>query len=761
MPPARSTDAIAAIVFIDIAVIIAAARLMRAVMKRIGQPPVVGEVIAGILLGPSLLGILPGNLPGHLFPLDVQPYLAVVAQLGLIMFMFTVGLELDITLVQGRLRLVSLVSASSVALPFGLGIILAELIYKSHRVVTLGVSSHVVKLLPFALFVGVSLSVTAFPLLARMLTERGMHRTPIGALALACGAVDDILAWSILAVVLGIVASSGLADLGRLVGESVAFVAMMFLVVKPRLGMLATRYRSAGRMTPNMMAVVLVGFLTCSYVTSTIGIHAIFGAFLFGVVMPRQDSRELFQELLGRLEPVSVLLLLPVFFVVTGLDTNVRALGSSALTQLPLIVAVGVVGKFLGATVAARAQGIPVKMAAAIGTLMNTRGLTGLVILNVGLNAGILDSRLFTMLVVMAVVTTLMTGPLLRLVYPDREVVRDIAEAERASAGIVDAYRVIVVVEDGHDPAPLLDLSASLVAGEQPAEVVLSRLAPARRSLELGTGLGAGLGQMVASLDELRGLAERLRERGLVCTVRSQFSDDLARDLLAQAAALDADAVLIGVGDGVAVPGGSSSPARLGALVRLLAEAPCSVGLVAAGPAQGPAPGGGAPKEAVPTDQVPIVVMAGGERDHDLVAFEFGLRLGGAHDAEVVVVEGARRARVLARWVERAARGGWRCRVEDGALAGAASGATGTVLRASGAQRVDGRSLSGAIAALAAEAAGTAVLVRCGETGGERGLDRLLERGLSPRSAGAADTGPRRAPPQARPSVVPPPIPLV
>jgi Kef-type K+ transport system membrane component KefB len=726
MPLPRSTDAIAAIVFIDMAVIIVVARLMRGVMKRVGQPPVVGEVIAGILLGPSLLGIFPGNLPGHLFPLDVQPYLAVVAQLGLIMFMFTVGLELDTKLVQGRLRVVSLVSVSSIALPFGLGIIVATVIYRSHRLVTLGSSRHVVHLVPFALFLGVSLSVTAFPLLARILTERGMHKTPIGALALACGAVDDILAWSILAVVLGIVASTGVASLGLLVGESVAFVAVMFGVVKPRLRRLADRYRELGRVTPDMMAVVLVGFLACSYVTSKIGIHAIFGAFLFGVVMPRQETRELFHAILARLEQVSVLLLLPVFFVVTGLDTNVRTLGRSALTQLPLIVVVAVIGKFAGATLAARAQGIPLRQAAAIGTLMDTRGLTGLVILNVGLDAGILDTHLFTMLVVMAVLTTLMTGPVLRLVYPERDVVRDIAEAERAALGVIDAYRVIVLVEECNDPLPLLDLAAGLVATEQPSEIVLSRLSPAPRSLELGTGLGAGLGQMVASLDELRVLGSRLDDRGVAYTVRSQFSEDLARDLLAQAVAVEADVVLVGVDGGD--PARALSPARLACLSRLAAEGPCLTGLVAGG--SGDAVG------ALPSRA--LVVRTGAARTHDLAALELALRLGAAWETDVVVADEGKRTRTVARWVERAGRAGWRCRMSDAPADGAGPGpapmVVASILAGSRNRLVDAAALAGALASVTAMPGVPNLVVSDGGGRAERNLQRLLER-----RAGACD----------------------
>jgi Kef-type K+ transport system membrane component KefB len=751
VPHVRTPEEIAAIVFIDMAVIIFACRLVRALMKRIGQPAVVGEVIAGILLGPSLLGAFPGHLTTRLFPVDVQPYLNVVAQLGLIMFMFTVGLELDTKLVEGKLRTVSVISLSSVALPFGLGIVLAEVIYSSHKVVTTGSASHVVKLLPFSLFLAASLSVTAFPLLARILTERGINRTTIGSLTLACGAVDDILAWSILAVVLGVVHSTGIGDLGRLVGESVAFVAVMFIVVKPRLTWLAVRYRQEGTVTPDVMAVVLIGFLVSSYITAEIGINVIFGAFLFGVVMPRQDTRELFHDILGRLEQVSVLLLLPVFFVVTGLDTNVRALGGKSLVQLPLILVIAITGKFVGAAVAARVQGVAPKRSIAIGTLMNTRGLTGLVILNVGLSAGVLDSKLFTMLVLMCVLTTLMTGPLLSLVYPEKEVMRDIAEAERAASGVVDAYRVLLLVDEGADTGPLLELASALAASERPSEVVLTRFSSSPRSLELGSGLetqgglqGQSLDQMLESLEELRGLASRLHERGVACTVRSQFSDDLARDLLTQASALEADIVLVGV-DPVSSRTTAKRADDVATWVRLLNEAPCAVGLVSSRSVGGRltiGPG--------------LAVAVAGERDHGLAALELALRLARAGQVSLEIAGETRQSRQLSRWIRQAEHVGFRLESPAtvsgaGGTAGGAPGRPAVLLTGRDNRKVDRESLTRVLAEIDGSQADVVILVGAGDGTAERSLERFLgsdtaasglEAGPTADSTAGAEGGP-------------------
>jgi len=372
---------IVSIVFIDLAVIVALARIAGRLAVRLGQPAVVGEIIAGILLGPSLLGLFPGDLDSKLFPPDVRPYLNVLAQVGLILFMFLVGLEVDLSFIRGRERIALSVSISSIVLPFALGVLLAGLIYSSHKVV----GGDEVKFLAFALFLGVSMSITAFPVLARILTERNMHRIPIGVLALACAAVDDVLAWTLLAVVVAIVSATSVAGVFKVILLSVIFVLVMFLVVRRLLQFLVTRYERLGRLTPEMLAVVLVGILVCSWITDQIGIHQIFGAFIFGVVMPRKNAAALTHDIVDRLEQVSVLLLLPVFFVVTGLGVDLGAIDLKGLGELGLILLAAIAGKFIGAFAAARVQRVPRRQATALATLMNTRGLTELVILNIGL----------------------------------------------------------------------------------------------------------------------------------------------------------------------------------------------------------------------------------------------------------------------------------------------------------------------------------------------------------------------------------------
>ncbi len=407
-----------AIVISDIAIIMIAARVFGRLAQKVGQPPVVGEIVAGIALGPSLLGLLPGHLDHRIFPPAVLPYLSMFAQLGLVLFMFVVGLELDVALIAGRKKVAVTISMCSVALPFVLGSGLGYLLYRTHAHTDHGL----VKPLALSLFVGVAMSITAFPVLGRILSDRGMTRTPSGVLALSCAAVDDVVAWSLLALVVAVVQGHGPVGVLRTVVLTAAFAAVMFGPVKTWLRKLNDWHRRVGHLTPEMLGIVLIGLLMPSAVTEMIGIHPIFGAFIFGTAMPRKDAAEFLREILQRLEQVTMLLLLPLFFVVTGLATNASAISTSGLMQLVLVILVAVTGKFAGAFGGARLMRVDRRQAATIGVLMNTRGLTELIVLNVGRQLGVLDQQLFTLLVIMAVATTIMTAPLLRLLHRNRPV---------------------------------------------------------------------------------------------------------------------------------------------------------------------------------------------------------------------------------------------------------------------------------------------------------------------------------------------------
>lgn len=433
MDPTREATEITAIVLVDIAVIVLAARVAGSAFRRIGQPVVIGEIVAGILLGPTLLGALPGDLSSELFPSDVRPFLKVIGDLGLVLFMFMVGLQLDLRLVR-RLRRAGAISASSVAVPFALGLVLAVWLHPSHD----SVGGETVDFVPFALFIGAAMSITAFPVLARILLERGMHQTHLGALVLACAAVDDVLGWSVLALALASLGSQGqLTDVPLILLATVAFALFMAFVARPLvLDRMVALYHRGAALTPGLLAAILGAIGICAWATQEIGVHFVFGAFVLGLVFPRDHSAELRARLNDQLEPLVTLLLLPVFFVLPGLGINLRDLGWEQFGELALILVVACGGKFLGATGMAKLQGFDWRRAAAIGTLMNTRGVMELVVLNVGLAAGVIDLELYTVLVLMAIVTTLMTGPLLRRIYPSDYVTRDLARERDAPSEV-------------------------------------------------------------------------------------------------------------------------------------------------------------------------------------------------------------------------------------------------------------------------------------------------------------------------------------
>ncbi len=384
------------LVFVDLAVIVLLARVLGRLAVRVGQPPVVGEILAGILLGPTLWN---GAIPGLLFPADVQPLLTCMANVGVAMFMFAVGLELDLAGLKGRrARSVAGAAVGATLVPFVLGVLLAEALPSGH-----GGAQHA----SFVVFVGLSLSVTAFPVLARILNDRGLGTTALGGIALATAAVVDVVAWAALAVLQGVVAAD--SQHARVL-LFVPFVLAMVFVLRP---LLARGLLPTGR---GGTVIALTGALLSGAATEAMGMHFIFGAFLFGVAMPRQEHSPLRAELhdhTGRIAD----LLLPVYFVVAGLNVDLGHLTLGRLGELAAIIAVAGLGKLGGGFLGARSQGLPPRAAGALAILLNTRGLTELVILGVGLQLGLIDRSLYSLMVVMALVTTAMTGPLLGWVY--------------------------------------------------------------------------------------------------------------------------------------------------------------------------------------------------------------------------------------------------------------------------------------------------------------------------------------------------------
>jgi Kef-type K+ transport system membrane component KefB len=414
-PPATSTPDIP-LLLAQIIVILVAARLTGALMRRIGQPQVVGEMLAGIALGPSLLGAYAPALEARLFPPGSLGFLNALSQIGLLVFMFLVGLEVDPKVIRERGRAAIVISHASIVAPFVLGALLAIGLYPT-------LAGARIAFTGFALFMGAAMSVTAFPVLARILRERQLARTPLGTIAIACAAIDDVTAWCILAVVVVIVraTSAGMSVSGiplwATIGGALAFAAFMLTIGRRLLREIETRYSARGEVTQGMIAALVLAMFASAWVTERLGVHALFGAFLVGAVSPKNEG--FVRAILERFEDVMVVLLLPLFFAFTGLRTQASLIdGASAWLVCALVIAVAVIGKVGGSAIAARATAMPWRDATVLGVLLNTRGLMELVILNVGLDIGVISHELFAMMVLMAVVTTLMTTPLVAWLLP-------------------------------------------------------------------------------------------------------------------------------------------------------------------------------------------------------------------------------------------------------------------------------------------------------------------------------------------------------
>ena len=403
----RSADAVAghplAHLLLAIAIVVAACKAAGWLARRLGQPPVIGEIAAGVVLGPSVLGAVWPAGAAALIPPSILPQLNVLAQVGVVLFVFLTGLELNTKMLHGRGRLAVVVSHVSIAVPFVLGVGVAVVAYVKF-------APQSVDFLAFALFIGVSMSVTALPVLVRILKDTGMFRSEVGVVALTCAVVDDVTAWCLLALVVALVTASSLFGVLLTVALTAAFAAVLFLVLRPLLSRLIARTDTSAlrRLAP----LALVGVLLCAMTTEWIGVHAMFGAFLFGLVFPRGNAVETWlHENTGGLTNA---LMLPLFFAYSGLRTDIGLLAADATLWLWCagILLVAVLGKLGGAALAARSVGEAWNRSLQIGTLMNCRGLTELVVLNVGLDLGVLSPTMFTMLVIMALVSTAMTAPL-------------------------------------------------------------------------------------------------------------------------------------------------------------------------------------------------------------------------------------------------------------------------------------------------------------------------------------------------------------
>lgn len=396
------------LILLQIISILLVSRVFGTLFVKLKQPAVVGEMVAGIFLGPSIMGALAPGFSEFLFPKNSLNNLQFLSQIGLAFFMFIIGMELDIEKLRKKAHNAVVISHASIVFPYFLGVTAAYFLFEKFAPTNVGFTA-------FALFMGIAISITAFPVLARILHERGLTKSSLGAIVISCAAFDDVSAWCILAVVIAIAKAGGIGSAIFTIALTIVFVMIMLILVRPLLKKICNQFEESDDLNKNLVVIVFFVMLLSACITEVIGIHALFGAFLAGVIMPQKTSiRNLLME---KIEDVSILMLLPLFFAFTGLRTQIGLLNQGHLwVTCGFIILVAVVGKFGGSAIAAKLTGQTWKDSFSIGALMNTRGLMGLIVLNIGYDLGILSPALFAIMVIMALSTTFMTGPMLDII---------------------------------------------------------------------------------------------------------------------------------------------------------------------------------------------------------------------------------------------------------------------------------------------------------------------------------------------------------
>jgi Kef-type K+ transport system membrane component KefB len=608
------------IFLLAVAVVMLFARLLGEAAVRIRQPRVMGEVVAGLLLGPTLFGWLLPDLQSTIFASDILPTIGLVANLGLIFYVFLVGLELDPSQLKGRAGQAAAISNASVALPMMLGIAVALPLYE-----LVGPDK---KFVAFAIYMGVAMSITAFPVLARILVERRMLKRPVGALAMTCAAIDDITAWFLIALATAIATAGTGMDVVRTIALAIAFCLGMVLLIRPVIARVSTAYDEAGKVPGAWVVVIFAGVLLSSFLTEQIGIAVIFGAFMMGAIMPRNAG--LTEDVTHRVEDFVVVLLLPLFFAYTGLRMNVGLLDRPELWLITLLlIAIAIVGKWIGAMAAARMTGFDWRASNVIGALMNTRGLTELIVLNLALDAGVISQALFAMLVIMALVTTFMAGPALNLLDPknsygeslDTEMETARATSRAELPALVPPERAILVAPQSDAAlAPLRALAEPLARSEPPRELILARLVEPPRAADAGVRAGLQTEQRLleTSEHELRMARLELADEGIASRAVAFVSAQPGHHLVQLAESEEVDLVLI---EGSRPLLGGGVPR--GDVGYVLEHAPTDVAVLVA-------------REGADITELgrPVVVPFGGQ-EHDWAALELGAWMASSTGAEL------------------------------------------------------------------------------------------------------------------------------
>lgn len=522
------------LVLLEVLIVIGLATAMGWLCRFIRQPLVTGEILAGILLGPSFLGLIAPDFLHHLFPDESRFALEVLSQVGLIFFMFLIGLELNPKYLKGQLKTAVLISNISVIVPFVSAFFLSAFLYTR-------IEGTSIPLIPFAFFMGSAMSITAFPVLARIITEFNLSRTRLGTLALTCAAVDDITAWCLLAMAIAITRTGSIVSALPLLFKSLVYLAFMFTLGRWAGEQLFLMYRRSGKLNRWLLALIYAAVVSSAIATEWIGIHLIFGAFVVGVILPKHSS--FIQEIAEKTEDFVLIFLLPIFFVYSGLKTEVGLLNSPYLWGLTLLViGTAVAGKYFGTYITARFCRLPHWEASALGWLMNTRGLTELIVLNIGLNLGVITPVLFTMLVLMALTTTFMTSPLLAVTIPP-EAQGDLLSPEP----VVPEYRLLVPIINPQTQRRLLEMAGAIAGGDRGLVQTLSLVELEEDYFFSSTP--EAVNRLIRQRRQVIGhLLEELGQQGSLGPVQPiiRISNDVARDTTQIALVEAINLILIG-----------------------------------------------------------------------------------------------------------------------------------------------------------------------------------------------------------------------
>lgn len=521
-----------AILLAQIVTIIITSRVFGWICKKIGQPMVIGEIIAGIALGPSLVGLYFPEFSAALFPVKSLGNLQFLSQVGLILFMFMVGMELDLKMLKNKARDAVVISQTSIIIPFTLGVGLAYFIYQSF-------APQNVQFISYALFIGIAMSITAFPVLARIVHERGIHKTPLGVVVITCAAVDDITAWCLLAAVIAIVKAGSFVSSLYIILMAIVYVLIMLKLVRPFLKRVGELYPTRENMSKPIVALFFLTLIISSLVTEVIGIHALFGAFMAGAIMP--DNMKFRNILIEKVEDVALVLLLPLFFVFTGLRTQIGLLNDPYLWQITgLIILVAVTGKFIGSAFTAKIMGQSWRDSLSIGALMNTRGLMELVVLNIGYDLGVLSPQIFAMMVIMALVTTFMTGPALDLI-------NRIFKEKRAlhSSDILNSkFRILISFANPDKGKVLLRIANWLVRHEsEKSKVTVMHLSPNNELNQVNID--------EYEEDTFAPVIQESKELNQKITTLFKVSNDIVSDISDMANKGKYDLLLVGIGQSI------------------------------------------------------------------------------------------------------------------------------------------------------------------------------------------------------------------